>query len=137
MVMVDCSGGSELLCGNKRAAPWFLSSITVYYYRLISSSVVEANPDPWYPATPGTPSRYPGTQVPTGKCNPAQRWWLPEGRTVSEGDAALANPQASRVAGSKNKPIRVERKGGGTLMIASVLYATYRSANAAPLDCDV
>lgn len=64
MVMVDCSGGSELLCGNKRAAPWFLSSITVYYYRLISSSAVEANPDPWYPAHSRYAvkvSRYPGT----------------------------------------------------------------------------
>lgn len=103
MVMVDCSGASELLCGNKRTVPLFLSSITVYYYRLISSSAVQANPNPWYPATPGTPSRYPGTQVPAGTCNPAQRWWLSEGRTVSEGDAALANPQASRVAGRRQQ----------------------------------
>lgn len=97
----------------KRAAPLFLSSppyyCVLYYYRLISNSTVKArtqNPCPL--PTPGTPPRYPGTQVPTGTCNPALSWWwLSEGRTVSEGDAALANPQASRVAGSKNKSIRV------------------------------
>lgn len=96
----------------KRAAPLFLSSPPCYcghyYYRLISNFAVKArtqNPGPL--PTPGTPSRYPDTQVPTGTCNPALSWWLSEGRTVSEGDAALANPQASRVAGSKNKSIRV------------------------------
>lgn len=29
LVVEEGSGGSELLCGNKRAAPLFLSSITV------------------------------------------------------------------------------------------------------------
>lgn len=52
----------------KRAAPLFLSSppcYCVYYYRLISNFAVKArtqNPGPL--PTPGTPSRYPGTQVP-------------------------------------------------------------------------